>query len=152
MHKATLNNLRQIAAAREQFILEHGRPPMSVDELVGEKKYIRRLVAVDGENYAGVSMLPNQPLMVVTASGATIEFDPATNKTVTPPPSPAMQRVRELGQKIGPAAKRAVEAYRAANNGNMPPNEQALLPYFGHVQEGADFVEFVEAQKAAEGR
>ena len=149
VHKATLNNLRQIAAARDQFMLENGRPPLSVDELVGEKKYIRRLLPVDGENYAGISMLPNQPLIVVTASGATITYDPAEKTNPPPPPPPAMQRARELGIKIGPAANRAIGAYRAANNGNMPQNEQALFPYFASPQEGADFVEFLETQKAA---
>jgi hypothetical protein len=54
-----------------------------------------------------------------------------------------------LMTKVGPAANRAIEACRAANNGNMPQREQALLPYFATPQEGADFVEFLEAQKAA---
>ena len=44
---------------------------------------------------------------------------------------------------------KAVEAYRAANNGNQPPSPEALIPYFATPQEGADFVEFLEAQKAA---
>lgn len=148
--KATLNNLRQIAAARDQFILENGRPPLSVDELVGEKKYIRRLVPVDGENYAGISMLPNQPLIVVTASGETITYDPAETRKATPESAAARQRANELGRRVGPLANKAVEAYRAANHGNMPPNEQALLPYFATPAEGADFVEFLEAQRKAD--
>jgi RNA polymerase sigma factor (sigma-70 family) len=148
LHKAALNNLRQIAAARDQFQLENGRPPLSIDELVGEKKYIRQLRPVDGESYAGVSMLPNQPLTVVTASGLTISYDPAANPAPVPDTSPAMQRLKELGKKIGPSANKAVEAYRSANNDKMPQNEQALLPYFATAQEGADFVEFIEAQKA----
>jgi hypothetical protein len=146
-HKATLNNLRQIAAARDQFMLEHGRPPLSVDELVGEKKYIRRLIPIDGENYAGISMLPNQPMMVVTATGTTITYDPGELPKIAPVPSAALQRLNDLGRRIGPLANKAVEAYRAANHGNMPPNEQALLPYFATPSEGADFVEFLEAQK-----
>jgi RNA polymerase sigma factor (sigma-70 family) len=152
VRKAALNNLRQIAAARDQFMLENGRPPLSVEELVGEKKFIRRLVPVDGENYSGISMLPNQPMIVVTAGGATVTYDPAENKRPPSSPSPAMQRARELGEKIGPAANRAIEAYRAAHNGEMPPSEQALLPYFALPQEGADFVDFLEAQKAARNR
>jgi hypothetical protein len=41
---------------------------------------------------------------------------------------------------------KAVEAYRAANNGNNPPNEAAVLPYFATPQEGADYAEFMEAR------
>ena len=48
-----------------------------------------------------------------------------------------------------PAAKIAMDAYRAANNGQSPPNPEALIPYFATPQQGADFVEFLEAQKAA---
>lgn len=151
VHKATLNNLRQIAAARDQFTLENGRAPFSIDELVGEKKYIRRLVSVDGEDYSAISMLPNQPLIVVNASGATITYDPSDKSTAVPPASPAALRAKELGAKIGPAANKAIEAYRAANAGRMPPNEHSLLPYFATPAEGADFVEFLEAQKKAQG-
>jgi RNA polymerase sigma factor (sigma-70 family) len=157
IHKATLNNLRQIAAAREQFQLEYGRPPTSVDELVGETKYIRRLVPVDGENYTGLSMLPNQPLIVVTASGLTITYDPKGNTSTIPEPGPAWlgatanipERVKELGRRIERAGIKATEAYRAANNGQHPPSGEALIPYFATPQEGADFVEFLEAHKAA---
>jgi RNA polymerase sigma factor (sigma-70 family) len=150
IHKATLNNLRQIAAARDQFQLEKGRAPLSIDELVGETKYIRRLNPVDGESYTGLSMLPNQPLIVVNASGLTITYDPkGSATTVSPPPSPAMQRAHELGRRLEPAGRKAVEAYRAANNGNHPSTPEALLPYFATPQEGADFVELLEAQKAA---
>ena len=148
--KAALNNLRQIAAAREQFHLEHKRPPLSVDELVGEKKYIRRLIPVDGENYLGLSMLPNQPLVVVTAGGLTITYDPTTSNVTAPEPSsPAMQRLKEMGRRLQPAGAKALEAYRAANQGSQPPNPEALLPYFATPQEGADFVELLDAQKAA---
>jgi hypothetical protein len=58
-------------------------------------------------------------------------------------------RQRQSQDEVGPAANRAIEACRAANNGNLPQREQALLPYFATPQEGADFVEFLEAQKAA---
>jgi hypothetical protein len=157
IHKATLNNLRQIAAARDQFQVEHGRSAFSIDELVGEKKYIRRLVSVDGESYTGLSMLPNQPLVVVTANGLTIIYDPKGNTSTVPEPGPAWlgatsnipQRVKELGRRLETSGAKATEAYRAANNGQHPPNGEALIPYFGTPQEGADFVEFLEALKAA---
>jgi RNA polymerase sigma factor (sigma-70 family) len=148
IHKATLNNLRQIAAARDQVHLENGRPPLSVDELVGEKKYIRRLIAVDGENYTGLSMLPDQPLVVVNASGMTITYE-QSGPAAAPPPNPAALRAQELGRRLEPTGRKAMEAYRAANPGKSPPTPEALLPYFATPQEGADFVEFLDAQKSA---
>jgi hypothetical protein len=45
--------------------------------------------------------------------------------------------------------KTAMDAYRAAHGGQEPPNLQALIPYFATPQEGADFIEFFEAQKEA---
>ena len=146
IQKATLNNLRQIAAARDQFHLENGRPPVSVDELVGETKYIRRLIPVEGENYAGLSMLPNQPLVVVSSSGLTTSFTP----TPPAPVNPVSQRVHELQRKNAAARAKAIEAYRAAHGG-PPTRAEALVPYFATPQEGADFVELLEAQKAAHG-
>lgn len=149
IQKAMLNNLRQMSAASDQFRLENGRPPSSLEELVGETKYIRRLIQIDGENYAGVSLLPGQPMTVTTANGVSVTYDPTSNLTTRPEQTPAMARANELARQITPALKKAMEAYRAANNGALPPAEQGLLPYFATPQEGADFVEFLEAQKAA---
>jgi hypothetical protein len=148
-HKATLNNLRQIAAARDQFMLEHGRPATSLDELVGDKKYIRRLIPVNGENYNGLSLLPNQPMTVVNSTGDTITFDPTQVMQTKIEVTPEMQRTIDLQKRFELTVNKAVAAYRSANNGQMPANDQALLPYFTTPQEGADFVEFIEAQKAA---
>ena len=144
IQKATLNNLRQIAAARDQYHLENGRPPVSVDELVGETRYIRRLIPIEGENYAGLSMLPNQPLVVVSSTGITTSYTP----TPAAPISPVAQRVYELQRKNAAARTKAIEAYRSAN-GRSPTTPEALVPYFATPQEGADFVELLEAQKSA---
>jgi RNA polymerase sigma factor (sigma-70 family) len=149
MHKATLNNLRQLAAARDQFMLDHGRPAASLDELVGENKYIRRLVPVDGENYHGISLLPNQPMTVVNGSGSSVTFDPADVQRAKIEVTPEVQQRNELQKKFEASVNKAVAAYRSANNGQIPANDQALLPYFSTPQEGADFVEFIEAQKSA---
>jgi type IV pilus assembly protein PilA len=152
--KAMLNNLRQIAAARDQFQLENGRPPASMDELVGETKYIRRLNPVDGESYAGLSLFQGSPLTVTTLNGVSVTYDPAgggTTNIQSPPPTPEMARLMEMTQRLMPAIKSAVEAYRAAHDGATPSNTnpEALIPYFSTPQEGADFVEFIGAQKAA---
>ena len=174
LQRAMLNNLRQISAARDQFILENGRPPSSIQELVGPEKYIRRLVPVDGEDYSALPMGRGVPLVVTSPNGVTVTYDdggPNTTK-VAPTPAeqraqrlrrilepdqsgripdltPAEQRVQELGRRLEPAGRKAMEAYRTAHKGKEPPAMEALIPYFATPQEGADFVEFIEAMKEA---
>ncbi len=149
--RAMLNNLRQLAAAADQFKLENGRWPTSVDEIVGEKKYVKRITPIDGENYTGLSMLPGQALVVTTPAGVSVTYDPEGRSTTVPQQSPAEARVAELSRRLEPAGRKALDAYRAAHGGNRPPdsNMEALIPYFATPQEGADFVEFIEARKAA---
>jgi RNA polymerase sigma factor (sigma-70 family) len=154
--KRIMNNLRQLAAAADQFHLEHGRRPASIADLVGETKYVRRLVPVAGEDYAGVIFAAGQPMRVILPTGETISYDSRPNAAVpasAPPPAPreltpAEARVAQLARQLEPAGKKAMEAYRAANGGRNPPRGEALIPYFATPQEGADFVEFLEAQRA----
>ena len=141
----TLNNLRQIDAARKQFQLKNGRPAESVLDLVGVGRYIKTVRTVGGEDYAELSMDPGQPMTVTTPDGVSVTYDPS-GATTTPVEIPASV-VRE--QKIQASVLKAVEAYRAAHSGASPPNEAALVSYFATPQEGADFVEVVEARKAA---
>lgn len=145
----TLANLRQIDAARKQHQLEKNRLASSIQELVGRKNYIKTVRPVDGEDYSGLSMDPTQPLTVNTAGGMAVTFDPAGTTTTKPDYPPEVVRVKELGDRVQPHIISAATAYRQANSGKNPPNEQALLPYFPSPKEGADFVEFLEAKKAA---
>ena len=150
-----MNYLRQIAAAREQYILENGHPPASVHELVGIDAYIKTVRPVSGEDYSGVPMGNGQPLSVTTEDGITVTFDPNGISTTPIERPPAVVRFeelqaqeQELGAKIEPQSRKAVEAYRATNNGNPPPNPDALIPYFATPQDGADWVEFLKASRA----
>lgn len=158
-----LNNLRQIAAARDQFILEEKRAPISVGEIVGYTRYVKRLLPIDGEDYRGLSMDSTQPMTVTTAGGITVTYDPAGGTTTKPELTPEIMhakglqyridqadaKVTALEKKIVPHAMRAENAYRAVNGGRYAPNPEDLLPYFSTVQAGADWVEFIEATKAA---
>ncbi len=163
--RSILNNLRQIAAARDQFLLENTRLPRSSSELVGFTRYIKRYLPVDGEDYHSVSMDPNQPMTVTSTSGITVTYDPNGTTTTRPELSPeilrtekiaeearrADARVDELGKKINfPHGMKAEKAYSAANGGNFAPSMEALIPYFATPQLGADWVEFIEAVKAAD--
>jgi len=146
---AILNNLRQIDAARKQYQLEKGHAASSIHDLVGVGRYIKTVRTVGGEDYSALSMSPGGLLTVTTPDGVSVTFDPSGTMTTRPEIPPAVLRVQELGKRLQAPAMKAVEAYRQAHNGSNPPNEEAVLPYFATPQEGADYVEFMEARKAA---
>jgi RNA polymerase sigma factor (sigma-70 family) len=157
--RAIMNNLRQVSAARDQFILEYKRPPMSLDELVGPTKYIRALNPVAGESYAALSLAAGQPLTVAGPDGAPLTYDPTGSGTTdlaaaARTANEEAQRIlserfgAEFVQRMRGAIQKAGAAYAAANGGKSPTNVEAVLPYFSTPQEGADFVEFSEAAKA----
>jgi hypothetical protein len=56
MEKAILNNLRQLAAAADQFFLENGVAKVKLEQLVGPDKYIKKLNPVDGEDYSKLDL------------------------------------------------------------------------------------------------
>lgn len=149
LQTAILNNLRQIAAARDQYHLENKRAPSSIRALVGTTSYIRRVIPLDGEDYTSLSMEPDAPLVLTTVGGETVTYDPKGDTTTKIEVPAAVARANELRAKIEAPMKAATEAYRLANQGKDPKNEQAVLPYFATPQEGADFVEYIEARKEA---
>lgn len=149
VQQAALNNLRQIDAARKQHVLDKGHVAASITELVGRSGYIKAVRTVDGEDYSALSMNPDEILAVTTPDGIKVTFDPAGTNTTVPDFPPEVVQVQQMGQRIQGSIDQAVSAYRAANNGKGPPNENALLPFFTTPQEGTEFVEFVKARKAA---
>ena len=149
MQQAVLNNLRQIAAARDQYRLEKGHAPESVATLVGRGAYIKTVRTVGGEDYSELAMAQDGPLTVTTPDGIAVTYDPNGITTTKPDVPPQRARLQELQKRIEPTVNRAIAAFRAANGGSNPSSEKALLPYFATPQEGADFVEFVEASKSA---
>ena len=146
---AILNNLRQIDAARKQYQLKNGHAASSIHDLVGVGRYIKTVRTVGGEDYSALSMSPGGLLTVTTPDGVSVTFDPSGTMTTRPDIPPAVLRVQELGKRLQAPVMKAVDAYRQAHNGSNPPNEEAVLPYFATPQEGADYVEFMEARKAA---
>ena len=149
VQQAALNNLRQIDAARKYFLTNKGRAAGSINELVGRGAMIKTVRSVDGEDYAKLSMNPQEPLTVTTPDGIAVTYDPAGVNTTRPEKPPEVVHVEELTAKIQPSVNQALGAYRTANDGKNFPNESALVPYFSTPQSGADFVEFLEARKAA---
>lgn len=74
--KAVLNNLRQLAAARDQFFLETGKTSCAYADLVGAgpDKYIRELKSVAGEDYTTLSFRADEPVRVKLRSGKVVEY------------------------------------------------------------------------------
>lgn len=149
IQQGALGNLQQIDSARKQYKIEHGRAAASVVELVGRDRFIKVLRTVAGEDYSGLSMNPEEPMSVTTPGGITVTFDPSGTKTTRPELPPEVARAGELAERVRPAVKQAVQAFQAAHNGLFPPNEQALLPYFASPKDGADYIDALEAKKAA---
>lgn len=149
VHQAALANLRQIDAARKEFVVKNGRTAGSVHDLVGRGGFIKTVRTVNGEDYAGLSMNPADPMTVKTPNGIEVTFDPTGATTTRPEIPKEVARVQELAPRLQAPINHAVNAYRAAHNGKNPPNDEALIPYFATPKDGADFVEFMEAKKAA---
>ena len=72
--KAVHNNLRQLAAARDQYFLETGKATCTYADLVGPEKYIRELRPVAGEDYTGLSFRSDEALRVELQSGKVVEY------------------------------------------------------------------------------
>ena len=94
--------------------------------------------------------MPKQLLSVTTPGGLSVTYDPAAKPEPSPAATPEMKRAEELGKRIEPAIKKAVEAFRAANNGQHPKSPEALIPLLRLAAGGCrSFVEAMEAHKAA---
>jgi RNA polymerase sigma factor (sigma-70 family) len=144
-----LNNLRQLAAARDQYKLENNANPESVETLVGDKSYIRRLSTVGGEDYSTLSLGDGGPMTVTTPDGTVVTYDPDGHGTTVPDPPTDAEKAQDMMQSVGPAVGQAVAAYRAANQGQNPPNPDALTPYFTDPADAAAFAQARAAVAAA---
>jgi RNA polymerase sigma factor (sigma-70 family) len=151
--RAILNNLRQIVAARDQFLLEYGRAPTTLAELVGPEpeKMIRWLNAVDGEDYGQLKFADGETLLVMTSNGVAMTLDLGTSgypipgaagTFSVPPPLPPLGLRRIVEE--------AIDSYRVAHSGKNPPMNEPnqLVPYFQSLKDGADYLEWLEARKA----
>lgn len=69
IERMILGNLSQLASAAEHFFLEHGKTAATYEDLVGWMKYLKHVIAVDGENYRALQFAPGKPLVVMTSAG-----------------------------------------------------------------------------------
>jgi len=73
---AILNNLRQLAAAAEQYFMETGGKTATLSDLIGPDKYIRSLPSRDGEDYSKLVINDRGgKWTVTTASGMVVSYD-----------------------------------------------------------------------------
>lgn len=72
--KAVTNNLRQLASAAQQYMLETGESSVTTEQLLGEGKYIPTLPSVAGESYDG---------MIITSETTEISVTLPDGRTVT---------------------------------------------------------------------
>ncbi len=100
---------------------------------------------------ASRAALSTRSAVGVTSSKSSTAAPDTTPTNSADPQKPASRlepdEVRAL--TVASAVKAAMDAYHAAHSGQEPPNLQALIPYFATPQEGADYVEYLEAQKEA---
>ena len=55
--KTVLNNLRQVASAAQQYLLETGNASVAVSKLIGKDNYISTIEAVGSEVYTGIAAI-----------------------------------------------------------------------------------------------
>lgn len=81
--RAIFNQLRQISAATDQYMLETGKNFVTLDDLVGPTKYIKELKPEAGEDYRVLKLRPGgaRVFTVTTASGETVTYDPIGNSS-----------------------------------------------------------------------
>jgi type IV pilus assembly protein PilA len=75
--KAIMNNLRQLAAASDQYYLETGHTQATYEQLVGPEptKYIKHIHSIDGERYDLIEFKQGQPLLVLRRSGEIVKYE-----------------------------------------------------------------------------
>lgn len=76
IQKAILNNLRQLAAAADQFYLENGKMQATFDQLVGPTNYVKQINPVEGEDYRAIVFAQGKPLTVTTSGGFSMSYNP----------------------------------------------------------------------------
>jgi hypothetical protein len=76
IERAILNNLRQLAAAADQYYLENGKATTNYDELVGLTKYVKSITPLNGENYRAIQFAQGKKMTVTTAGGHSVSYDP----------------------------------------------------------------------------
>jgi hypothetical protein len=76
VQRAMLNNLRQLAAAADQFYLENGVNATTYDQLVGPTKYVKQITSQAGEDYRVLEFKQGKALEITTSGGFKMRYAP----------------------------------------------------------------------------
>ena len=128
---AIQNNLRMLAAAADQFYLDHGATTATYDDLVGPDKLVKAITPVEGEDYHALDFHKGAYLYLKMPDGRIVSNRPPGMRPrpilgVTPPPGSP------------PAAE---EAAPAAPEDATPPqdrNERIILRQMGRLRMAAN--------------
>jgi type IV pilus assembly protein PilA len=78
-YKAIVNNLRQISAGAQQYMLEQGASAVNEAQLVGTDSfdYVRPIAQVNGETYSGLTSISGttSQLSVSEGDGTVVTFN-----------------------------------------------------------------------------
>ncbi len=144
-------NLGFIKVMRDRYRREHGIDPVSLDQLVGRHSNLKRLISADGEDYSSVSLRSAETLSVTTAGGLTVWYrdweSPDGNSPIDYPPNEA--KFRDMERIQHGVITAATEAHRVANEGKDVEKDLQLVPFFATPQQAADYLELLDAMKAA---
>lgn len=74
---AVTNNLRQIANAADQYMLQEGVTSASYSQIVGTStdKYIKSIAPVAGEDYTGITVSQDDTAITVSSSAITVTYE-----------------------------------------------------------------------------
>ena len=91
--KAILCNLRQLAAAADQYFLENNKTVVSYDDLVGPDKYVKAIRPVRGEDYR--TLFPFE-------QGGTLTVEVGHDRTISYGDAPVGDVIRVEALRTGP--------------------------------------------------
>ena len=74
---AVTNNLRQIANAADQYMLQEGVTSADYDDIVGTAtdKYVKSIAPVAGESYSSLSVSQDDTAISVSSAALTVRYD-----------------------------------------------------------------------------
>jgi LysM repeat protein len=110
---AIFHNVRQIAAAADQYYLENGKLSATLEDLVGPDKNMKRLVHVAGEDYTTITLKQGTPVVLTTAGGDVIPAEATSDVPATYAFHPV--RAGDTGMKIAVMNKISVSDLTALN-------------------------------------
>jgi type IV pilus assembly protein PilA len=77
--KAMINNVRQLAAAADQYYLEYGTSEARYSDIVGLDKFVKNIHPILGEKYPD-SFLKDRPVKIIKPDGSVLVYDPNTGQ------------------------------------------------------------------------